>query len=165
MADETPPPVEPWPMATVEDLKARWPDFPPGADAHAGVLLEDASQFIIDVCPTAVHATASTRRRIVCAVVRRAMAAEASDMDGLSQQSLTTGPFAMSQTPANPHGDFYLTKAEKKALGQGGQKAFGVDIAGGGPACEHQPWCSQFFGARSCSCGADLTGGEPLWER
>ena len=31
--------VEPMPFATVDDLKARWPDMPPGADEHAATLL------------------------------------------------------------------------------------------------------------------------------
>lgn len=152
------------PFATVDDLKVRWPDFPPGAEAHAEVLLGDASQFIIDVCPSAMEASESTRRRIVCTVVRRSMQSSETDMSGMASMSMASGPFSMSQSPANPHGDFYLTKQEKLALGCGGrQKAFGVDIAGTGVA-EHRPWCALMLGALYCSCGADLTGEGPLWE-
>ena len=43
--------VTPFPFATVDELKARWPDMPAGSDDHAEVLLEDASQFILDVVP------------------------------------------------------------------------------------------------------------------
>lgn len=157
--------VLPFPFATVEELKERWPDFPVGAEPHATILLDDASQFILDICPSAGNATESTRRRIVCTVVRRAMQAGEDDMSGMSSMQTTAGPYSVNRSSANPHGDFYLTKQEKLALGGGGrQKAYGVQIAGGGDAICHRPWCSLNFGALYCSCGADLNMGEPLWE-
>ena len=157
--------VEPMPFATVDELQERWPDFPVGADLHARILLDDASQFILDTVPSAVGVSASTRRRVVCAVVRRSMEAQASPGAGMSQFQATTGPFTNSYTPANPHGDFYLTKAERKALGEGRQRAFGGSVADSGARLErHRPWCALVFGALYCSCGADLTGGDPLWE-
>ena len=154
--------AEPFPFATLSDLKARWPDFPAGGDAHATVLLEDASQFILDTVPAAVDAAEATRRRIVCAVVRRTMAADAGDVAGLETFQATTGPFSMSGKPVNPNGDFYLTKAEKTALGGGAQKAFGV-LIGGVEASIHLPWCALNFGALYCSCGADIAG-TPIYE-
>ena len=161
MADE----IEPFPFATVEELKARWPDMPPGADEHAATLLEDASEFILDVCPSAASAREGTRRRIVCAVVRRSMEAQASPSAGMSTFQATTGPFTNSYTPTNPHGDFYLTRAEKTALGDGRQRAFGVNVASTAVAEVHRPWCALMLGALYCSCGSDLTNGEyPLWE-
>lgn len=117
--------VDPFPFATVTDLQARWPDLPPGSHDHATTLLEDASQFIVDMVPTAVDARPGTRRRIVCAVVRRAMEAPS---EGMSQMSFVTGPFSVSQSPTNPHGDFYLTRNEKHALGYGKQRAFGMSV-------------------------------------
>lgn len=158
MADTT---VTPFPFATVDDLRARWPDMPVGSDEHAEVLLEDASQFILDVCPSAVNATESTRRRVVCAVVRRAIEAESSPA-GIDQYTATTGPFSTTYKPSGS--GFYLTKQEKASLGSGTQKAYGVQIAGFGSSVCHRPWCSLMLGATYCSCGADLTGGEPLWE-
>ena len=153
--------AEPFPFATLQELKARWPDFPPGAEAHAEVLLEDASQFILDTVSSAADADPKTRRRIVCAVVRRAMPSSSDDV-GYSSIQQTTGPFSQTVTPVNPSGDFYLTKQERKALGDGAQKAFGVSIAGG-TASIHLPWCSLNFGATYCSCGADIAG-EPIYE-
>lgn len=153
--------VFPFPFAVLDELKARWPDFPVGADAHATVLLEDASQFILDTVPSAALASESTRRRIVCAVVRRAMPAQ-SGMDGLESYQESTGPFSQTFKPVNPAGDFYLTKSEKTALGAGVQKAFGVQIAGGFTTV-HLAWCSLNFGATYCSCGADIAG-EPIYE-
>lgn len=149
--------AEPFPFATLDELKQRWPDFPAGADAHATVLLEDASQFILDTVPAAEAAAPATRRRIVCAVVRRSMAAEASDLAGLDSFQAGTGPFSYGGKVSNPSGDFYLTKQEKQALGAGKQQAFGVQIAG--PAdVVHAAWCSLNFGATYCSCGADIAG-------
>lgn len=154
--------VQPFPFATLDELKARWPDFPLGADDYAETLLEDGSQFILDVCPSAVSASESSRRRVLCAVVKRRMDSEQSDLAGLASSSLTTGPFGESRTPANPDGDFFLKKSERRSLGEGQQKAFGVQIAP--TAClDHRPWCSATWGAR-CSCGAVLTLEGPLWE-
>lgn len=147
--------VFPFPFATLEELKARWPDFPVGADAHATVLLEDASQFILDTVPASASATESTRRRIVCAVVRRAIPSQ-DGMEGLESFQESAGPFSHTFKPVNPSGDFYLTKAEKSALG-GPQKAFGVQIAGLSSVV-HSDWCSLNFGATYCSCGADIAG-------
>jgi hypothetical protein len=155
--------VEPMPFATVADLRERWPDMPPGADEHAAVLLDDASQFILDVCPTAANASASTRRRIVCSVVRRSM--ESSGIPaGVESFQESAGPFQQTFRPANTGGDFYLTKSEKKALGEGAQRAFGVTVAAFSATVTHRPWCSLMLGATYCSCGADLTGEGPLWE-
>lgn len=154
--------VEPFPFATVDELKARWPDFPIGGEAQAEAFLEDASQFILDVIPTAADATPATRRRVVCAVVRRAMQAEGSGMAGFESSQQGAGPFQATFKPLNPHGDFYLTKSEKQALGWGRQRAFGVQVAGFG-ACSHRPWCAIAFKANYCSCGADIAG-EPIYE-
>ena len=158
MADENP--VEPWPMATVDDLKARWQGFPVGADDWAEILLEDASQFIIDMVPEAVDASESTRRRVVCAVVRRSMAAsETGDADaGMESYSETTGPFQNTWKFVNPNGDFYLTGNEKRALGHGKQKAFSVNIAGDRFGSLHTPWCSYRMYGKRCSCGGDIAG-------
>lgn len=45
------------PFAEVEDLEARWKTLTPGEKETAEVLLEDASQLIIDVCPRASEAS------------------------------------------------------------------------------------------------------------
>lgn len=122
--------VAPFPFAEVADLKARWPDFPAGAEAHAEVLLTDASQFMLDAYPACARATVNTRKRIVCAVVKRAMQGEAEDLGGVEQMTIGTGPFQDTIKPLNPHGDFYLTKQEQLSLGLGKgrqQRAFEID--------------------------------------
>jgi hypothetical protein len=152
--------VQPFPFANVDELKARWPDFPVGGEAYAETLLEDASQFILDVCPSAADASFSTRRRVVCAVVRRAM--PTADDAGYETIQQSAGPFSQTVKPVNPNGDFYLTKQERRALGDGSQRAFGASVAGGTESA-HLPWCSLNFGALYCSCGVDIAG-EPIFE-
>lgn len=153
--------VEPFPFADVDDLKARWPEFPVGGEAHAEVLLEDASQYILDVCDGAATASESTRRRVACAIVKRSMNV-ADELDGMSSMQETTGGVSRSWSPSNPNGDFYLAKAERQALGCGKGKAFGVQI-GCAPMSGHLPWCNLTFGATWCSCGTDIAG-HPIYE-
>ncbi|WP_336715339.1 hypothetical protein [Arthrobacter sp. USHLN218] len=154
--------AEPFPFATLAELKARWPDFPAGADTHAEVQLEDASQFILDTVPTAANADPRTRRRIVCSVVRRTMEAAAADTAGFDTMQVGAGPFQYGGKVTNPSADFYLTKQEKKALGAGAQQAYSVQV-GGAATANHLPWCSLNFGATYCSCGVDIAG-EPIFE-
>lgn len=122
--------VVPFPFATVAELKARWPDFPVGGDAFAAVLLEDASQYILDVAPSAADVSEGTRRRIVCAVVRRSMEVDG-ELVGLESMQQGAGPYQETRKAINPHGDFYLTGQEKKALGGGRQRAFTIDLLAG----------------------------------
>lgn len=124
-------PVEIGPFATIDDLKKRWPDFPVGGDDQAETLLEDASQYMVDVCSSAMAASANTRKRIVCAVVRRSMQAETTGMGGMESMQMGAGPYQETFKPTNPHGDFYLTKQEKISLGCGRQKAFSIDLLAG----------------------------------
>lgn len=122
--------AEPFPFATLPQLKERWPDMPAGTDQTATILLEDASQFILDIAPSAKEAHPNTRKRVVCAVVKRSMAVP-SEYEGLSNVQMGAGPYQRSGTVANAHGDFYLTRLEKKALGVGKQRAGELDLLAG----------------------------------
>lgn len=126
MADE----VLPFPFATLAELKARWPDFPVGADAFAETQLEDASQYILDVAPSAAAVSERTRRRVVCSVVRRSMETDG-ELIGLESMQQGAGPYQETRKAINPHGDFYLTAQEKKSLGVGRQQAFTIDLLAG----------------------------------
>lgn len=64
---------------------------------------------------------------LVCLMVHRSIPAES--QAGYTQVQTTAGPYTQGGTVANPHGDYYLTRQEKQALGCGGQKAFSVDIS------------------------------------
>lgn len=122
------------PFAVPDDLRERWPDMPAGSDDHAKVLLEDASQFMLDAYPRCARASENTRKRIVCAVVRRSMQGDDLPMAGLAEASFGTGPFQDTIKPLNPHGDFYLTEQEQRSLGLGKgrqQRAFQINMLGG----------------------------------
>lgn len=117
----------PFPFATVQQLKNRWPDFPQGQETYAQQMLEDASQYMLDVCSGAAKAEVATRERIVCDVVKRSMVV--SDSDGVGTESIQqgAGPYQETRRFTNPHGGFYLSKQEKLALGCA-QRAFGVSV-------------------------------------
>lgn len=148
-------------FATLQDLKNRWPDFPPGADDHAETLLKDASQYIVDVCPEAMQASEATRRRVVCAVVKRSMNVP-DELSGMSSAMEVAGGVSKQWSPSNGDGDLYLKKSERQALGCGRQKAFSVQVGGAGLS-QHRPWCNLAFGAHYCSCGADIAC-HPIYE-
>lgn len=121
------------PFATLLDLKDRWPDLPVAQEALATTKLLDTSMMIrslrrdIDdaIADDAVLAHAALVT--VCGVVKRAMQRPVG-LEGMRQVQETTGPFSQGFTLDNPSGDLYLTKAEKRALGIGVQRAFTVDL-------------------------------------
>jgi hypothetical protein len=117
-------------FATTEDLEKRWHTLTNAEKSKAEVLLDDASQKLRDDYPKQVEAASPlTLTRIVCQMVKRAMTV-GDEMAGISQHSETDGPFNDSFTYSNPDGDLYLTKAEKRSLGVGVQRAFHVDMGG-----------------------------------
>lgn len=156
-------------FAEVSDLEARWRPLNPEESTRAGVLLEDASSMLrvelpeIDARLDAVPPTldAGIPRMIVCKMVQRAMqsGAEGAAVTALQQ---TAGPFSQSTSYANPQGDLYLSKAERKMLGLGRASAFSIDTRRSGRS-GHLPWCSLMFGAVYCSCGVDIAG-SPIYE-
>lgn len=120
------------PFATTSDLTARWRTLTAGETTRAATLLADASQMILDedtrgVLDNFTTAT-STLVRIVCNMVIRAMSAPIADGPPVSQQSMGMGPFSESYTFANPTGDLYLTKSERRQLGFSRQRAGGSDM-------------------------------------
>jgi hypothetical protein len=83
-------------------------------------------------------------------------------------QQQTAGPFSVS-TDTRQRSGFNLWPSEIEALQalcstSGPASAFAVDTAPG-YGSQHSPLCALNFGALYCSCGADLTGAGPLYER
>ena len=117
------------PFATVTDLETRWRDLTVEEMSRAQAFLEDASSLVMDEFPGAHDASPATLRRVVCAMVKRAMAAPG----GIGVASLMqgAGPFQQTTQFSNPTGDLYLTKSEKRSLGVGRQRAFEIDLLGG----------------------------------
>jgi len=107
--------------ATVEDLEARWRELSESEQAVAQVLLEDVA-VLIDSYGEPSNPDAAMV--VSCSAVRRAMQASATDLYGVSQASMTAGSYQQQWMYANPSGDLYLTKAERRMLGRGGSLGF-----------------------------------------
>lgn len=130
MTDDEKPPEHPF--ATVSDLVERWHPLTGSETTKAATLLDDASDKIMSECPDWRRIRPATLRRVCCAMVRRAMTADATGIpDGATQFSQTTGLFTDSVTLTNPNGDLYLTSGERRDLGIGRQHAFSIDMSSG----------------------------------
>lgn len=121
-------------FATSADLVARWRPLDTTETARATVLLDDASAIIraecagIDARITAGTLGTDVAKLVACAIVKRAMLT-GSVGDGVASVQETAGPFSQGVTYANPTGNLYLTKQERRLLGYGGQGAFTIDTA------------------------------------
>lgn len=122
------------PMATVNQLRARWPDMPAGSDAHAQVLLADASALVEANLGAGATLDPAIAVMVVCQMVRRAMASSALP-EGATSISQSAGPFTTALGFSSPGSQnaLYLTRAEKKLLGAGRQRAFTFDLLDGVP--------------------------------
>lgn len=112
--------------ATITDLEARWRPLIGDERTRATALLNDAAVRINSCAPPPALPDGLTdteqalRLMVSCDMVKRAMLAGAAP--GVTQQSQTVGVFSQQATFANPAGDMYLTKEEKKLLGVGRQR-------------------------------------------
>lgn len=120
------------PFATYRDVERRWHALTEAERETATVLLEDATQIIMDTCPRWSQASDRTLASIACAMVIRKMSV-GDERLGVTNAQQTAGSFSESFTYSNPMGDLYLTKAEKARLGCGRARAFHLDMSGGGP--------------------------------
>ena len=107
--------------ADVSDLEVRWRTLTEDEQARAEALLDDASA-MLDAYVT-VDETDEKQlnllKIVVCNMVERAMST-GGDMYGVTQQSMTAVGFSQQFSYANPTGDLYITKAEKRMLGISG---------------------------------------------
>lgn len=106
--------------ATVSDIEVRWRTLSASEQTKAAALISDATAIIDSLAGPAFECGEDwdEKAKIVCCnMVIRAMSASASDAFGLSQSSMTAGPYSQSWSYANPSGDMYLTKLEKRMLG------------------------------------------------
>jgi len=111
--------------ADVSDLEVRWRTLTDDEQARAAVLLDDASA-MLDAYVT-VDETDEQQMKLLkivtCNMVERAMSTASDDgvdLYGVTQQSMTAVGFTRQFSYANPTGDLYITKAEKKMLHIGG---------------------------------------------
>ncbi len=113
-------------FASVSDLEARWRPLAADEAERAEVLLMDATALISSMrglgdADGEDELAQANLTAVTCAVVRRAMDAGGGAY-GVSQMSETVGPFSSSVSFANPAGDLYLTKVERRLLGIGGMR-------------------------------------------
>lgn len=131
-------------FATTNDLATRWRPLSAQEEATAQALLDDAAAVIRAECPgieerlapsdgSAPTLDPAVPLLVSCAMVKRAMMS--GEMGGVKSTQETAGPFSQSLSFANPTGDLYLTKAERRMLGCGSQVAFSVPM---GP-CDTDP--------------------------
>lgn len=118
------------PFATVADLEERWwgRTFA-GTDKerHVKALLADASDLIRQY-PGHKRCTKATLRRICCAVARRTLENEESEINSnVTNMSETVGPVSQSYTFGNTGADMRLWPSEEKELGVGRQQAWSYD--------------------------------------
>lgn len=103
-------------FATAAEFKARYADFADHDDAAIAAELEDASTFIRSQCD--VEGVDPDVLDWVCReVAYRHLVTGRSDLVGVSQATWSATPYSQSMTLANPGGDFYLSKSERRALG------------------------------------------------
>lgn len=65
---------------------------------------------------------------VVCEMVKTAAPTDAGGA-GVASIQQSAGPYSQSTTFANPVGDLYFSKKQRKLLGCGGQRAFTVSMA------------------------------------
>ena len=108
-------------FATVDDLQARWRVLSEPEQERAAVLLEDASVMLSSL--VAIDSEdpyqADLLKVVCCSMVQRSMMASEQDAFGVTQQTVSADIYSRSMTFANPSGDMYLTRNEKKLLGIG----------------------------------------------
>lgn len=106
-------------FADVSDLESRWRELSTDEEARANVLLGDASAMLSALVEvdSSDYEQSELLKMVCCDMVIRAMSATAADAFGVSQTSMTAGPYTQSFSYSNPSGDMYLTKLEKRLLG------------------------------------------------
>lgn len=111
-------------LAIVQDVIDRWRPLSESEQDLAGVLIADASDMIrvrwtdIDTRISNGEVAASTARRIVAGMVRRAMMNR--DVEGVTQHTEVAGPYTQAASYANPTNNLYLTADDIRALDPAG---------------------------------------------
>jgi len=112
--------------ATVEDLAARWRPLSAAEATRATVLLDDAAVRIDAAKKPADPITDAEVRKIVsCEMVKRAMLTPV-NQPAATQTQQTAGIFQQGITYANPGGELYMTKEDRRLLGLRRQAAGSV---------------------------------------
>lgn len=119
-------------FADVTDIEARWRPLSADEAARADVLIGDASAMLsalvrVKPCDTV---QSDLLRSVCCSMVIRSMSAAEAGNVGVSQASMTAGPYTQSWTYSNTSGDMYLTKNERRLLGIGSGRVGWAPLGG-----------------------------------
>ena len=111
-------------FATYEDIEARWRTLTADEQTRATTLLDDAAVMLnrLVVVDASDMEQADALKIVSCNKVLRSMVAASSDAFGVDELQATMGPFGQTAHFANPSGDMYLTKLDKRLLGVTGGK-------------------------------------------
>lgn len=115
--------------ATWQDVQARWRTLTADEQTLATTLLDDAAVELDGACPPSDPPTArelSVRKIVSVRMVKRAMVSPGGV--GVNSVQQGAGPYQETVQFSNPMGDLYLTKADRRLLGCGGQRAFMIDL-------------------------------------
>ena len=119
------------PFATHVELAKRWKQTPDDVD-YVDQRLADASQFLREQCPSWRNIRPETLKRITCELAKDSLSQESQiegagfDTTGASNLSVSAGSFSQSMTFANPRGEFYLSKSQRRSLGLGRQRFWSI---------------------------------------
>lgn len=146
---------------TVDDLLP----FAPGIDeAKAEAMIEDALALAAEVAPCILEES-FTKPAAAKAILRGAIL-RWNDAGTGAVVSQAAGPFSQTiDTSKVRRAMFWPSEITdlQKLCGGSKNQAFAIDTVPVSSSM-HAEVCALNFGALYCSCGAVLTGGEPLWE-
>lgn len=109
-------------FATYTDIEARWRALTADEQTRATVLLDDASAMLSALVRVdeSDEQQKALLKQVSCSMVIRSLVSGESTAYGVDQMQATMGPMSQSVHFANPNGDMYLTKLEKRLLGISG---------------------------------------------
>ncbi|MBF6363207.1 hypothetical protein IU447_24120 [Nocardia farcinica] len=135
--------------------------------AKAAAMIADAEAMATNAAPCISEADFPAAKKAVVKAILRAAILRWNDTGSGAKTSMSALAFSQTIDTTNPRkGLFWPSEIEQlqnlcKTAETGG--AFNVDTI---PASlvAHAETCALVFGASYCSCGAELTGGIPLYE-
>lgn len=137
--------------------------------AKAEAMIDDAEARATLVAPCILSGEfqADTGKMAAVKAILRAALLRWNDSGSGALTQQTAGPFNQSiDTRQGRKAMFWPSEIEdlQGLCSTSGAGAFDIDTVPGLGPC-HAPACNIYFGRDDCSCGAALTGGEPLYER
>lgn len=133
----------------------------------AAAMIDDAEAMALLTAPCLSDLAPDDPKRAATRAILRGAILRWHDAGSGAIRSQQVGPFGQSiDTRQTRRAMFWPSEIEQLqrlcASGASG-KAFDIDTSGTALG-NHAPWCSLYFGATYCSCGADIAG-YPIFEQ